>query len=89
MGACCADEEMSAEDFARQTCLDCDLPVVFEEHIAAAIHTQVARARTIAQCPAAHHKTITVHVCHKSLLPQPHPAHACTTPHHHNNNSST
>ena len=58
-----ADEEMSAEDFARQTCLDCDLPVVFEEHITAAIHTQVARARTIARCPDAHHKTITVHVC--------------------------
>ncbi len=54
---------MTAEQFARQTCLDCDMPVAFEEKITSSIHWHVSRAHAIAKCPEAHHKSLTVHVC--------------------------
>ena len=56
------DEDMTAEHFARQTCLDCDMPVAFEEKISSSIHWHVSRARAIAKCPEAHNKTIAIHV---------------------------
>ena len=60
----CTDEDMTPEHFARQTCLDCDVPVAFEAQVSSTLRWHIARARAIASCPEAHNKVVTVHVCH-------------------------
>lgn len=66
------DEDMTPEHFARQTCLDCDVPVAFEAQVSSTLRWHLARARAIARCPEAHNKLVTVHVC--PSLPQSAPS---------------